>query len=128
MGYGIHNNGNSLFTISAANVQRARADLKIPANPHLSPLGRLTHWASCGCWELWTKDGASVSGISFVGEKSADYMEQTLRDIAPFVEPESFIEMRGDEGEVWRWVFRDGKVWTVTPKITVDWTTSPVLL
>ncbi len=48
-----------------------------------------------------------VIGISFVGEKSSD--EKLVFDlISPYVEAGSYIEMSGEDGEVWRFLF-DGK-------------------
>jgi hypothetical protein len=40
--------------------------------------------------------------------------------IAPFVEKDSFIQMNGEEGDMWRWCF-DGKIcYQVRPTITWD--------
>ena len=45
-----------------------------------------------------------VIGISFTGESFANDIE-LFSVIAPYVEKDSFIEMCGAEGEIWRWVF-----------------------
>jgi hypothetical protein len=49
----------------------------------------------------------AIEDIMFEGEKIGD--EAALFGaIAPFVEPGSFIEMQGEDGTIWRWIF-DGK-------------------
>lgn len=59
----------------------------------------------------WTPDldaeGNTVS-ICFDGDKlGEDKIVFSL--IAPFVQDDSYIEMNGEEGAIWRWVFQDGK-------------------
>jgi hypothetical protein len=68
-------------------------------------------------WSVTVKDD-DVTDIFFEGEKSGD--DDTLLDaIAPFVEPGCYIEMQGEDGTLWRWVF-DGK--TCKEKgATVSW-------
>ena len=47
--------------------------------------------------------------ILFNGEKYSGDEEDVLNAISPFVEDGSYIEMSGDEGERWRWIFhKDG--------------------
>lgn len=69
-------------------------------------------------WELEVNETYDVTGINFSGEKAGD--DQLIFNIiAPFVEVGSFIEMRGEDGTQWRWLF-DGK--TCTEKTaTVSW-------
>jgi len=66
-------------------------------------------------WDVEMEDG--VIGIEFTGEKLGDDL-MLFKAIAPFVEPGSYIEMRGEDGAHWRWIFEDGdvkeKVATVT--------------
>lgn len=59
-------------------------------------------------WEVHIHDDESgVDDIEFTGEKLGD--DKILFDaIAPFVEAGSYIVMRGEEGEFWKWTF-DGK-------------------
>jgi len=60
-------------------------------------------------WEIDCGDDGSVQYIYFTGEKIGDDM--ILFDaIAPFVEDGSYIEMQGEDGAIWRWVFADKKV------------------
>lgn len=58
-------------------------------------------------WDVHTEDG--VIGIEFMGEKLGDDLV-LFKAIAPFVESGSYIEMRGEDGALWRWVFEDGQV------------------
>jgi hypothetical protein len=49
----------------------------------------------------------NVIGISFMGEGYSNDIEM-FNILAPFVEEGSFIEMSGEDGSIWRWVF-DGQ-------------------
>jgi len=67
-------------------------------------------------WELELDDHQNVVGICFFGEKLGD--DKILFDaIAPFVKDDSFIEMRGEEDEGWRWVFKHGKCIEIHPQV-----------
>ena len=58
-------------------------------------------------WKARTDSVGNVCGIEFVGEKSGQ--DELLFDaIAPYVESGSYIVMRGEDGEVWRWYFEEG--------------------
>lgn len=61
-----------------------------------------------------------IEEIEFTGEKAGD--DFVLFDaIASFVEKGSFIEMVGEDGEMWRWLF-DGKHCSEQKaKITYEW-------
>lgn len=73
------------------------------------------------CWR-WhieadpkTKD---IIKIYFDGEKLGD--EYVLFcAIAPYVKSGSYIEMRGEDNDNWRWAFQDGKCMEIRP--TVSW-------
>lgn len=68
------------------------------------------------CWELYGDRGNDIIGISFNGEKSDD--EEFLFEVlAPYITNGSFIEMSGEEGMIWRWIFRDGKYQEIYPTI-----------
>jgi hypothetical protein len=66
----------------------------------------------CEIMEAWrwevslSKDGDAI-GICFQGEKLGDD-DVLFGAIAPFVRAGSYIEMHGEDGAIWRWVF-DGK-------------------
>lgn len=49
-----------------------------------------------------------VEGILFDGDRMSDDIPIFLKEIAPFVKAGSYIEMEGEDGGIWRWVF-DGK-------------------
>lgn len=48
-----------------------------------------------------------IHGISFEGENQDGTEHEMFNAIAPFVEPGSYIEMQGEDGAIWRWVFQD---------------------
>lgn len=58
-------------------------------------------------WEVVFDTDGDVSDLRFYGEKLGDdYL--LMKAIAPFVRKGGYIEMHGEDGERWRWVF-DGK-------------------
>ena len=62
-------------------------------------------------WEYYKDD------LWFEGEKlGSDY--ELFCAVAPFVEDGSYIEMSGEDGCLWRWVFENGKCMEVYPTIT----------
>lgn len=67
-------------------------------------------------WETELDDETGdIVGINFGGEKLGD--DSVLwKAIAPFVEKDSFIQMAGEDGAVWRWVFNGSSVEEVEPK------------
>lgn len=75
------------------------------------------------CFGYWrwfaepTSDG-SISDLFFQGEKLGDE-DLLFATIAPFVDDGSFIEMDGENGAIWRWVFKNGKVRQIAP--TISW-------
>jgi hypothetical protein len=55
-----------------------------------------------------------VVRIEFSGEKLGD--DPILwRAVAPFVEDGSYLQMSGEDGTVWRWVFKGGAMTEVHP-------------
>lgn len=58
-------------------------------------------------WEFETDDKDNVNGVMFTGEKLGDD-DMLFEALAPFVTKGSYIEMSGEDGGLWRWVF-DGK-------------------
>ena len=56
----------------------------------------------------------NIDGVEFCAEKLHEEFSM-FREIAPFVRDGSFIEMRGEDSLVWRWVFRDGTCHEVDP-------------
>ncbi|SEW38836.1 hypothetical protein [[Clostridium] fimetarium] len=62
----------------------------------------------CGWRATLNKNGDCIS-ISTFFEYSTEYVD-TLSEIAPYVESGSFIEMQGENGTIWRWIFDGGKL------------------
>jgi hypothetical protein len=48
-----------------------------------------------------------INDLCFEGEKAGDE-DRIFKTIAPYVSADSYLEMRGEDGDLWRWVF-DGK-------------------
>ena len=70
-------------------------------------------------WTVGFSPAGDIDTISHDGEKLGD--DNVLFDaIAPFVKAGSYIEMSGEDGERWRWLF-DGKN-MVEKTATVTWT------
>lgn len=49
-------------------------------------------------------DDGNVNSIEFCGEKIGDDMD-LWNAIAPYVKADSYIEMIGEDGDRWRWMF-----------------------
>ena len=58
-------------------------------------------------WEAETNPNGDIDAIYFGGEKQGSD-ECLFRVISPFVKEGSYISMRGEDGEMWRWYF-DGQ-------------------
>jgi hypothetical protein len=59
-------------------------------------------------WEVAKDIEGNIDAIDFYGEKLGD--DKVLFDaIAPWVKDDSYIQMSGEDGSVWRWVFSEGK-------------------
>jgi hypothetical protein len=69
-------------------------------------------------WQTKLDGEYNIISIDFYGEKLGDDMH-LFSTIAEFVEDGSFIEMRGEDGEQWRWKFSGGKCEEV--HATVSW-------
>lgn len=68
-------------------------------------------------WEVVLEDGY-LTGLVFNGEKYGDD-DRLMQAIAPFVVHGPYIEMRGEDDDLWRWVFLNGKLHETRP--TVVW-------
>lgn len=64
-------------------------------------------------WEYYKIDET----LWFEGEKLGDDYNLFCA-VAPFVEDGSYIEMSGEDGCLWRWVFENGKCKEIYPTIT----------
>jgi hypothetical protein len=64
-------------------------------------------------------DDGNIIGVNFIGKKLAGDERNMFRSIAPYIQSGSFIEMHGEDGAIWRWIFENGKVKEV--KANVSW-------
>lgn len=72
----------------------------------------------CWRWALGEATGlfgGIYEGIEFRGEKLGDD-DLLFEAIAPWVEHGSYIEMRGEDGQLWRWMFKYRQVRQIYPK------------
>ena len=65
-------------------------------------------------------DDGNVVDLDFVGDKIAYDEEVMFKKIATYVEDGSYIEMSGEDGARWRWVFSSGTVKEVRAKVVWD--------
>lgn len=70
-------------------------------------------------WEVHLNKQGDATSIYFEGQKHGDDAI-LFAAIAPYVESGSYIEMRGEDGEMWRWVFED-KLFAER-EAAIDWT------
>lgn len=64
------------------------------------------------------EDEKELEIFDFINEKEGDELTM-FKAIAPVVEEGSYIEMYGEDGDTWRWVFENGKCIEKRPK--VEW-------
>jgi hypothetical protein len=114
MGYSAHVKQQN-FQIREENLEAARTAViaLTPQNPRWVDIrylkDSLTLFGAVACfgWYLWANGDGNYCRISFEWEKLGD--ERMLFDaLAPYVEAGSYIEMVGEDGDHWRWVF-DGQ-------------------
>lgn len=67
-------------------------------------------------WNVYFDALVDIILIRFGAEKSGDE-DLLFSTIAPYVQAGSFIEMTGEDGERWRWVFDGKEVHKLTAKI-----------
>jgi hypothetical protein len=63
------------------------------------------------------EETGAIDSIWFLGE-SFQYDDHLMEAIAPFVDDGSYIEMYGEGGAKWRWLFKEGKYEEIYPTIT----------
>ena len=70
-------------------------------------------------YEVEFDENYDIVGIEFTGEKMGQ--EEFLFDvIAPYVKEGSYIQMSGEDGEIWRWIFRENECHDVGATITFE--------
>ncbi|MEJ7804107.1 MAG: hypothetical protein WKH68_12180 [Candidatus Limnocylindria bacterium] len=68
-------------------------------------------------WEAVQDPEGNIVDIAFVGEKAGDD-EVLFAAIAPYVDVGSYIQMQGEDAEIWRWVFTGAAFREDYPTIT----------
>lgn len=71
-------------------------------------------------YELKFDDDGNIVDISFYGDKLGDE-PRVFQKIAPYVKDGSYIEMEGEDNDIWRWVFKDSKCREVKAEVSVIW-------
>lgn len=100
MGYGI-SQGETQFCIRRENVEAFKNARKKFINAHRNS------WC-IDSWEFAFGIHGDIIGVEFVGEKLSDDYEMFCA-IQEFVFEGSFITIHGEDGDIWRWIYRDGK-------------------
>lgn len=130
MGY-YASNTHSVIRIKAENVPAALKALKDmydteegTVNPQFSWVDReivlkaqtleeaLAEWR----WDSSDDSDGDIHSVTFSGDKLGDD-EDLWFNLAPFIEHGGFIEMRGEDDNLWRWVFWRGEMRTEYPTI-----------
>jgi len=109
---------DSDFFIKKSNFQRALARLR--KNPDISVSGAKTlpdAFRDLG-WEPEINNDGDIEYLYTHHYKLHDEDLSMLKAVAPCVEAGSYIEMSGEEGYIWRWVFNGQTFREVTPEIT----------
>lgn len=70
-------------------------------------------------WEGFINEEGDFELEYFNGEKYGSD-DDIFNTIAPYVEEGSYIQMQGEDGAMWRWIFKDGKCIEKAPKIIWD--------
>jgi len=127
MGYEMSQAGCS-FTIKNvhhAAVLRALKQMMLKGNSYAWVDSDAASWKTLECalrawrWEPSYNSSLDIVKLDFVGEKLGD--ERVLfSKLAPFVQSGSYIEMIGEDGARWRWVFEQGDVVEKPAKIGWD--------
>ncbi len=68
-------------------------------------------------WEPTIDKDGNITDLEFQGEKMGDE-EHFFNAMAPHVKVGSYIEMHGEDGESWRWVFTGETCVFVSPQVT----------
>jgi hypothetical protein len=68
-------------------------------------------------WEFVLNKNEDIVAIEFNGYKQGE-SEGFFNTIAPYVLDGSYIEISGEDGDLWRWVFTNGVMREIRPTIT----------
>ena len=136
MGYCIEQRG-AKFTILAKNKPKALEALKAIAGNTDNMGGgsssgeKWYSWVNMGYvsratlekaiedwrWHAETNEEGDINDIWFDGQKIGDE-DHFFAALAPFVEKGSYVEMQGEEGEIWRYAFNGKSMTELTPETT----------
>lgn len=76
------------------------------------------HYLMSECrWDTEENVEGEIVDIQFNGEKLSGDELEIFEVIAPYVDEGSFIEMHGENNDMWRWVFEGGKCKEIHPEI-----------
>lgn len=114
MGYSINCVDSDIF-IPAKDVYSALIALNEGVMPKFYPYP-LYSQTSAGRWGFKLDSQKNVVEIWFEGEKGRD--DDELKPLAPYVKNGSYVEMMGEDGARWRWIFKNGKIITKNAKIS----------
>ena len=67
-------------------------------------------------WDI-SKEGNKWTDLQFLGEKWNEDHLKLFQLVAPYVPAGCYIQMQGEDGEMWRWVFDGKDCKEVTPEI-----------
>ena len=67
-------------------------------------------------FDVLYNDNGDVYDVDWISEKLGDH-DVILNVIAPYIEDGSYLEMYGEDGDIWRWCIKDNKCYWKTPKI-----------
>ena len=90
---------DSRFTVDAKYAEKVSQELE-------------NHW-----YESIINESGCIDAIIFNGEKLGDAFEMFQR-IAPMVDEGSYLQISGENGDLWRWVFIDGECYEIDAIIT----------
>lgn len=122
MSYGMHQ-ADGLFVIKAENKEAALSAVKLITFTDYSRLcwdrfanartleGALNVWR----WAPDVDENDNIIDIYFEGYDLGDE-DLLFNALAPYVE-DGFIEMVGEDGDRWRWVFKNGACMEKEPKL-----------
>jgi hypothetical protein len=71
-------------------------------------------------WKPTHDAAGNIVDLCFHGDKYGSFEDDFLPLLAPFVEPGSSLTMEGEDGAIWRWLFRDQTVITQPGRIVCD--------
>lgn len=120
MGYCIQQIDSKIFIPAKDVISALTALNEGPLNPDEISGGKATvnYDIHASRWGFKTDKIGNVVDIWFEGEKG--HNDDELKPLAPYVKSGSYVEMMGEDGNRWKWEFKDGKIITKSPKITYE--------